>query len=449
MFESRPRVQASMFRTLSSLLVFVFLSLANLHAATFYCDPIKGSASGDGSSARPWKTIEETIAAHRIQLLTTNKVSAPANSPVKAGDTVLLRSGWHGVIRIPAGYNSEFITIAAAPGHTPAVGAVEIGEGTRWRIKGLTVSPSLAPEPLENVPRNLVTLGERGGDASSELIIEDCFVYTVLDASQWTAKDWVEKPLSGIWLGRNGRRHVARNNYILNTRFGINLCAPEVICEGNVVENFSGDGIRVTRDGQVVQYNVIKNSLVGSKDGDDNHDDGIQIFLFNRGTGTVRDVTLRGNLILNRERDDLPFQNGLQGIGGFDGPLVGFKVEQNVISVNHYHGLSLYDAQGCTVEGNVCFSRWPGRMQPWVMLGQKKKQSLGNTVRNNFAHSFSFKADAEVIADRNEPVTETLFHQRQAGLLALINSKFGEQHPVAKRPRVRVAAGDQGSRTTR
>ncbi len=42
-----------------------------------------------------------------------------------------------------------------------------------------------------------------------------------------SGKDWVEKPASGIWLGRHGRRHVARNNYILNTRFGIDLSAPE------------------------------------------------------------------------------------------------------------------------------------------------------------------------------------------------------------------------------
>jgi len=30
------------------------------------------------------------------------------------------------------------------------------------------------------------------------------------------------------------------------------------VAEGNVVANFSADGIRVTRDGQTVQYNVIK-----------------------------------------------------------------------------------------------------------------------------------------------------------------------------------------------
>jgi hypothetical protein len=202
------------------------------------------------------------------------------------------------------------------------------------------------------------------------------------------------------------------------------------------VANFSADGIRVTRDGQTVQYNVIKNVLVSARDGDDNHDDGIQAFLFNVGTGTLRNVTLRGNIILARETDDLPFPNELQGIGCFDGPLVHFTVEKNVVCVNHWHGITLGDAQGCDLLDNVCFSRWSGRARPWVQLGQKKNQAAGNTVRNNFADSFDFRADASVQAENNQQVTETVFNQRLAELARDIDRRFGERHPTAKRPRL-------------
>jgi hypothetical protein len=246
----------------------------------------------------------------------------------------------------------------------------------------------------------------------------------------------VTRAASGIWLGRHGRAHVARNNYILNTRFGINLCAPDCLAEGNVIANFSADGIRVTRDGQTVQYNVIKNVFVGGRDGDDNHDDGIQAFLFNVGTGTLRDVTLRGNIILARERDDLPFPNELQGIGCFDGPLVHFTVEKNVVGVNHWHGITLGDAQGCHVLDNVCFSRWSGPPRPWVQLGQKQGQAHGNTVRDNLAHSFDFAADAGVKAEHNRIVTQPEFQQRLAELAATMDDKFGKRHPVANRPRL-------------
>ncbi len=433
--ESRTEQQSMTVRILAFVLLATMVT-ASGYGATFYCDPAAGSAQGDGSSRRPWRTVEEVIAGGLIQLCGQDGKPSNADAPVKPGDTLLLRSGWHGVIRIPRGFNDRPITIAADEGHAPQVGWVEIGEGSRWVIKGLTVSPSLAPRPLERVPRNLVTLGERGGQANAELVVEDCFIYSVLDTADWTGKDWVEKPPSGIWLGRHGKGHVARNNYVLNTRFGINLCAPDCLCEGNVVANFSADGIRATRDGQVVQYNVVKNIFVGSRDGDRNHDDGIQVFLFNVGTGTVRDVTIRGNIIIARERDDLPYPNGLQGIGCFDGPLVNFLVEKNVVCVNHYHGITLGDAQGCTIQDNTVFTRWPGRLRPWVMLGQKKNLAKGNTVRGNLAHSFSFKADPEVKAENNREVTAAAFQHEFAELAAAIDTKFGERHPAAGRPRL-------------
>lgn len=408
-------------------------------AADFYCDPLKGSPQGDGSAARPWRTAQEVLAARLLQSRDAAGNVINPGAPVKAGDTLWLRSGWHGVIRIQGGHNAEFITLAAERGHNPQVGWVEIGGGSRWRIKGLTVSPSLSPTPLDKPPHSLVQLGERGDQNCRELVVEDCFIYSVLDTSGWSGRDWVVKPQSGIWLGRQGRAHVARNNYVLNTRFGINLCAPEVVCEGNVVANFSADGIRVTRDGQVVRWNVVKNNLVGERDGDDNHDDGIQAFLFNVGRGTLRGVRIEGNLIVARERDDLPWPNPLQGIGFFDGPLVQFVVERNVVLVNHWHGITLGDAQQSLVRSNIVFSRWSAeKPKPWIMLGQKQQLARGNTAVDNWAHSFSFKDDPEVKAERNEPVTEALFRVKVQALLKEIEAEFGPRHPVAGRLRLEM-----------
>jgi hypothetical protein len=428
--------------------LFLIFLLAGLsaQAATYYCDPAKGTPQGDGSAARPWRTVEEVIAAKLIQFTDKDGKAANPNAPVKSGDTLLLRSGWHGVIRIPRGYNEQFITIAAEKGQNPQVGWIEIGDGRKWMVKGLTVSPSLAASQIGKLPNgHLVSLGEHGGEDCAELVVEDCFIFSVLDASAWTAEDWVKKPANGIWLGRNGKKHVARNNYVLNTRFGINLCAPDCLCEGNVVANFSGDGVRGTRDGQIIQYNVIKNCYVSAKDGDANHDDGIQVFLFNKGTGTVRGMTIRGNIIIAHERDDQPWPNSPQGIGCFDGPLVEFVVEKNVVCVNHYHGISLYDAQGCTIQDNACYSRWTDKPHPWVMLGTKKKGGgpKGNTVQNNLAHTFGFKADAEVRDEKNQVVTEAAFTQKLVELRRGIEDKFGKVHPSAQRPRLEGWAAEK------
>ena len=405
--------------------------------ATFYCDPATGAPQGDGSAARPWRTIEEVLAARLVTFTDAAGKTANPSAPVKPGDTLLLRSGWHGVVRIASGFNAAPITLAADEGHAPAVGWVEIGEGRNWTVKGLLVSPSLAPAPLERPPKNLVSLGERGGEASERLVVEACFIFSALDTSAWSAQDWMDKPASGIWLGRHGRAHVARNNYVLNTRFGINLCAFDSVAEGNVIDCFSADGIRITRDGQTVRHNIIKNIFVSAADGDDNHDDGIQAFLFNTGTGLVKNVTVRENIVLARERDDLPFPAPMQGIGCFDGPLKAFTVADNVVCVNTWHGLTLNDAQGCTISNNVVFSRWSNREQPWLMLGTKQKLVRGNTVCDNLAkNGVHLKNDAEVKAQNNGQATEAEYLKRLAELLARINARYGATHPAAKRPRL-------------
>ena len=71
-----------------------------------------------------------------------------------------------------------------------------------------------------------------------------------------------------------------------------------------------------------------------------------------------------------------------------------------------------------------------------IQLGQKKNQATGNTVRNNFAHSFDFKADASVQAESNQEVTEAVFNQRLAELARDIDQRFGKRHPTTQRPRL-------------
>ena len=394
----------------------MILPLHVSRAATYYSDPSAGTAEGNGSANAPWPKLAELAKDGRLSLL-------------QGGDTLLLRSGNHGEVRL-SGDNSETITIAAEPGQNPQLGRLEV-TGSRWLVKGLTISPSFAAAPYKG---SIVTLAER--EPGSEIVIEDCFVYTVLDSSKWTVADWMNAN-SGLLAGRHGKQLTQRNNYILNTRFAANLCSPDSLFEGNVITNFSGDGIRITRDGITVQYNTVKNAYVSDADGDKNHDDLIQCFLFNVGTGTVRNVTVRGNILIGNEDPAQPLRNGPQGVGFFDGPLVDFTVEKNVLLLNHYHGVSLYDAVNCKILDNVVKAISDQKMKPWVMLNTKGKGgSSGNTVQNNMADSFKLKADPSVTAGNNIPVSDDVFQKRLREQEALINERFGEFHPVAKLSRL-------------
>lgn len=384
---------------------------------TLHVDPERGARDGDGSKAKPWRTLAEAAADGKLAAL-------------KGGETVLLYSGDHGA-PVWSGEPAERVTVEAAPKAKPQLSRLEISEGRNWLVRGLTISPAFAEEPYAGT---IASLGEKG--PSSALTLEDCFIYTTLDTRKWTVERW-KAANNGVLLGRHGRELTVRNCHVLNTRFAINLCSPDSRCEGNIVSDFSGDGIRVTRDGITVQFNVIKNVTCSDKDGDKNHDDAIQCFLFNKGTGTVRDVTIRGNLIVMREREDLRFPATLQGIGFFDGPLINFVVEGNVVLTSHWHGVSLYDAQQSTIKGNVVFTRWTDvRLRPWVQLGQKQKQARGNTVVDNYAHSFDLKADPSATERNNKKVTQTIFLARMRGLLKAINRKHGSKHPVSRAPRL-------------
>lgn len=393
------------------------LSAAFSSAATYYSHPKTGSAEGDGSAEKPWPVLSEMAQEGTLPQL-------------KPGDTLLLGTGNHGNVSI-SGENAAPITIAAAPGHTPELGRFEITEGTNWVIKGLSISPAHSEDTYD---RYIVALAE--GGAGSEITLEDCFIYTALETSEWDASKWMEAN-SGILVGRNGKNMTLRNNYVLNTRFGISVTSSDSLIEGNVVANFSGDALRITRDNTTVRHNVLRNGMVGPDEGDDNHDDLIQCFLFNKGTGRMNNETITDNLLIGNEDLDRAHINNPQGIGFFDGPLHDFVVERNVVLTNHHHGISLYDAQNCRILDNAVMAASEQRLKPWIMLNTKNKGgSAGNTVKNNIAHSFNLKADSGVEESGNKTVTESEFKRRFKALEKAINDKFGEFHPVAKLSRV-------------
>jgi len=386
-------------------------------AETYYADPARGKADGDGSRDKPWSTLAEVISQGKLKTL-------------KGGDTLLLADGYHGDIKF-SGDNDSTVTIAAAPGARPHVSRLEIPSGSNWTVKGLVVSSSFGRKPYKGF---MVSFAD--GGPSSKIAIEDCYVFNEENSSGWDVARWMDCN-SGINMGRNGKDHVLRNNYVKNVRFGISLSAADSLCEGNVVSDFSADAMRATRDGETVQYNIMKNCYVSDADGDKNHDDGLQVFLFNKGTGLVKNVSTIGNIIIAHEDPKQKFPNTLQGLGFFDGPLDGFVVKDNVISVDSWHGISLYDAQGCTIENNVVWTPEDKKMRAWIMLGTKLKETKENTVKNNYAPTFKVKIPGTT-EENNKKVTEAIYQEALKKAYKVICEKFGEKHFAADCERLTI-----------
>lgn len=361
------------------------LLASSAQAAEFYVDPAAGSAAGDGSKAKPWQTLEQVAA------------SGAFGTTIQAGDTVWLRSGYHGAPVLKGGDFTPPVVIAAAAGEKPSAASVAFKGAKGWTLRGLAISPSFAASPTVG---DMVLIDP----SSARVAVEDNAIFSVPDASAWGATEWINAASNGIFL--RGTDCVARGNDLTNVRFGISVDGKGALVEHNRIVNFSADGMRGLGDDGVFQYNLIKNVYVSAADGDDNHDDGFQSWSVGSGgvgTGVVKNVVLRGNVFINREDPDQKLQNSMQGIGCFDGFFEGWVVENNVVATDHWHGISFYGMRSSRIVNNTVIDVndvTPG--PPWIKVTAHKDgtPSQDVIVRNNLATDFQLEG-TNVTSDHN------------------------------------------------
>jgi hypothetical protein len=341
---------------------------------------------------KPWQTLEAVVKAGQF------------GKAIKAGDTVWLRSGFHGTITLSGGTYAPAITISAPAGQTPQVSRVSFAQTHGWVVKGLSISPSFAPAPQVG---NMVQIDK----ASSDVVVRDCEIFSVPDASAWDAKEWIDSASSAVQV--SGDRVTISGNRARNVRFGISVDGPNALVENNQVVNFSADGLRGLGDFGVFQYNLVKNVYVDDAAGDTNHDDGFQSWSVGSGgvgTGVVTGVVLRGNVFLNREDPNQKLTNAMQGVGCFDGLFDGWVVENNVVVTDHWHGISFYGMRNSRIVNNTVIdvnNVSPG--PPWIMVTPHKdgRASENVVVRNNLATDFDLSGNA-ITQDHNTTLTNNL-----------------------------------------
>ena len=337
--------------------VVLYVSVFTIQAAVFFVDPQNGSMSNDGTKESPWSTLKEVFDSSKIK--TYKYESKPAvegapmvikneNAPVKAGDTLFLADGFHGKVFASEYYNTDYITIMAQPGHSPKLSSIELRSGCKWIISGLTVSPCFDPV-FEK--RNIIQFASHNWTgASYDCVLENCIAYSADDISAWSVDDWNANSCNALSLP--GEKMVARNNHFRNINFGISVTGDSCLVEYNIIENFSGDALRGLGHYGIYRHNLVKNCY----DVNANHDDGFQSWSVGEdgvGTGVVKGIVLSGNTIINYEDPDQPHRGTLQGIGCFDGMFEDWVVENNVIMVDHWHGITLSGAKNCRIINNT------------------------------------------------------------------------------------------------
>ncbi len=350
---------------------------------SFYLDPINGSMNNDGSPEHPWSTLKDAIQEDRFS----------------DGDTLILRTGYHGSDILLSKNIRDSLLIIAEEGAKPTLLTVLVGS-SNWIIDGLNFT-QMGTDDVGN-PGNF----DNGkflqfGVESSNNIVRNCKFYSTIDASAWTVQNWRDSVWSGVLDA--GRNNIIRDNNFTNIAYAVETtpdCDASLI-EGNTINHFSGDGIRIgSSDNCTVQYNVIKNQV--ELDADPivgNHEDGIQAW--NYGDG-VDNLVIRGNYILNYEDVNQPLKGILQGIGLFDGFYNNCIIENNVVIVEHWHGISMYGAKDSKIINNTVLPNPGGSRDagpPWIMINNHKDgtPSSGNIVRNNLATDSDIKSGSAVV----------------------------------------------------
>ena len=389
-----------------------------------YIDPVNGSSwadGGRGTSANPWRTLQEVVDEGLVEYYAYTVAYPDSNSPlvvfnagapVKGGDTLLLRDGYHGHLTVNRFNFMDWLTIKAASGATPVFSQIKFqGTFSKIYLKGLTLlreAYGTDPEEsgfwydndeatgelllLESVPFN--------GDAHDvkvnglSIMAADNTNSSPGNAnavSTWSESDWenyIGKTLSGVSVeGVTNTEIVNSNIENVSIAASFSKSSNYSYFVNNTLLNFTVDGARMISNYLYVAGNTITDPC-GIYVWDENHYDGIQSYSVGAGgvgTGIIQDVIIRGNTIIS-DTGKAYFSTMMQGIGCFDGYYKNWIVENNLIVVSHYHGITFYGMINSVIVNNTVLDfDDTDSLSPWIMIHDHKNGGLSedSMVANN------------------------------------------------------------------
>lgn len=352
---------------LSALFSILLSTFNSVVAGELYVDPENGKTENTGSPTSPFRSLDIALSV----------------AGLTEEDTIFLRSGFHGTLDIDDKRPKHPVSITADKGHAPRLGNVNISNSEDWTLNGLLIMPG----NQEGNKRGIIV---DIGVGTQRITLTDNIIQTVGNTTDWSVDSWNRNVWNGIRIHGNG--HIVSGNKIRHVYHALNVQASHSTFEKNLIEYFAGDGIRALGDYSVFRTNTIKNCV----DIDDNHDDGIQSFSRDRlgraGFGEVRGVVLTGNTIINFEHPDQQFRCQLQGIGLFDGMFVDWVIANNLVVVDHWHGITVMGARNVRVENNIVMDNLAGKPgPPFITITRHKDgtQSQNSSIAHNVAASFN------------------------------------------------------------
>ena len=404
---------------------------------TFYLDPINGSVNGDGSEANPFGGLKEVVDNNLIETFKHSESSNSSSSlvpvnegaPIKGGDKLILKDGYHGQLEITNFYFNKWLTIEGAEGEKPTLARLHLnGLIKNIYLKNInfiresyqgTEPYWQATEMQRNSKAILYIASNTFFGNASDVKINNCTVKTAENVANWSRQDWEDKYGSGIVLRASDKVEVF-NCIFENIGFGAvaDYFANNTTIVSSTFKNFCRDGIRLAAN----NFHFENNSVIGvvnintTADNSVNfHYDAFQSYSRDEndpnagtGNGVIRNAIIRGNSFIGKS--DLTLDNGflvnqdVQGIGAFDGFFDNFVIENNIVSVSHHHGITLLGATNTIVTNNtVIDSDSTDDLYPWIRINNHKNGSLSKdcTIANNIVTQGAHVEGDNVVKNNN------------------------------------------------
>ena len=372
---------------------------------TFFVDPVKGSDKGDGSMARPWKSLN-TVLAPASKLLATNThktlsgsplLAVNPGAPIKGGDVIMLMSGDYGDVALTNVFNSKFITIMAAPGQTPIIQHLKIGGASRWMFQGVTFQSEYPSGSKQNA-NTQVNINNGWGDTTTNIIFDHDTFQAASDSSGWSDADWFSKP-NYFTIGVHATCVSVTNSTFQNVINGIAVNGPQTLIKNNTILKFSNDAIDVVASKVAIVSNTITNPMHNGTSG--MHPDAIQVWsdpVNGKMPNPNTDILIDSNKVYAAKSPD-----GVRGI--LQGITIGFcknvTIQNNVISSNLWNAILANGMWDTRILNNTIASSDPvGHPSRIQVSASPYNHSSNVTIRNNLA-ALILADDTSVTMDHN------------------------------------------------
>lgn len=312
--------------------------------------------------------------------------------------TFFLNSAKYGDITIT---NQSNITLVPAMGQQPIITGFIIKNSTNINILSLLIQA----EKGEGKKVFYAKIDKK----SSNIKISNCRIQAAEETENWTPKDWQNKAANGIYS--EGNNCIFSNNLIQHVHHGIETKGNNCLVSNNIIRRFAGDAIRNTGNNNTFDSNFMADALVDDyADKNGNHDDLFQSWTFGK---PITDLTISNNIAISCTDTTNRLQSkNVQGIACFDGFEENWIIENNLVILEHPHGIALFGAKNCQVKNNKIipnpFNQYKFESAPWIMIHDHKdgRKSHNNQITNNLVSVLSI--DDSTATVQNNTIIDTI-----------------------------------------